>query len=1387
MTSIEKNESIKSVGIDQNNGLDNLKFIFIITTLNAIVSFIYIFIAIYFEFTIGLLACLILVSVDALILLAIRKKSIGSDLLTNLTAMLHLFVLIPVCYYSGGATSPVNVWLITAITSIFMTGHYKAKYFWGLVIILTQMFNIFFYTQGYSFPNDIKPEQRELFNLLLISGSIIYIVMTHFLIEKWKNYLSQKLTDAETDNSGLMRLNQQYKDIQSMVKAGAWELNVKTEETIWSDQIYDIYKIPIGTPTNIINGLSYYAPHERVKLQGLITDCIMKRQSFNEVFEFYDSEGIKKWVRSAGRPVLNDKNEVHKVLGTFQDVTLQMIKEKELELVIANISEGYWDWYIKNDYQYMSPRFWEILGYDYRDKKHHPSEWKKLIHPEDLEKALTSFDLHFKTNGQHPFSLDLRYLHEKGHYHWIKCEGKVVDWDKQDGAIRMVGTYRDIHQEKAVTHEAQLIKEAIEDFTIVSRTDLSGKIIYANNFFCQISKYEKEELLGNDHRLLNSGHHPKKFFEEIWKTILSNKTWRGEIKNKAKDGSFYWVDTTIIPITSVNGEIIQFLSFRYDISKRKESEEKLAESNASLDLALEGANLGIWDWDLRDDSVKFDKRWASMLGLDVNEIKMELATWESRVHPDDIKKCYDDIKAYMNGETSEYENIHRMLHHDGHWVYILDRGRFSDKDADGKPIRFSGTHFDVTELKVAEKNNIELMEKYFHSNQRLEAILNFSPVMVFECEIDNKWTMNFVNSYAEQITGYSSDELINNTTKAYGDLVYPEDQEEVERTIQKAIRDKEKYSLYYRIIHKNGNLRWVWEQGAKSSLTNTLSGVIVDVTERKRREEIAMLVSHVRARFIELAADKNKFFEYLLEKILILTSSEYGFIGEILEDKNGKYLKTFALTDISWNEETKKFYQNNAPSGLEFKNLNTLFGEVIKTGELLIANDALSHPKAGGLPSGHPALNRFLGVPITYNSKIFAMVGVANNKNDYRLEDVKFLKPFFDLVGEMIQSLRLTTELELQKKISLHNSKLASIGELAAGVGHEINNPLSIIKGNLEMLSKDIDNGKMEPQVLSSKITKSLKGVDRIANIVKGLRSFARADEALFSNLNISELITDTKDMLFEIFEKENIKMNFEVETELWVNGNRGRLQQVFVNILNNAKDALASSDIKRIDFKAYKRDQNIEISISDTGPGIPDHLREKIFDPFFTTKEIHKGTGIGLALVSSIIKEHEGTITLKSEHHHGACFVITLQSQKQAQSQEHVQLQEQAQVQVKAKGRILVVDDEEDLRQILQDILESHGLAVVTKENGQEALNYLTNHYAEVDFIISDMKMPIINGPEFARAVKDFNKYKGGFFFITGGVNVSLNDFSDLVNGVLTKPFNEEEIIRIIKKWVKQ
>ncbi len=147
-----------------------------------------------------------------------------------------------------------------------------------------------------------------------------------------------------------------------------------------------------------------------------------------------------------------------------------------------------------------------------------------------------------------------------------------------------------------------------------------------------------------------------------------------------------------------------------DVTERKERERELRELSERLRLAVEGADVGVWDWDLRTDEVRFDERWAEMLGHDRSEIAFELSEWEDRVHPDDVDEAWAALEAHFAGETEYYRCDHRMRSKSGEWVWIRDRGRVVERDEDGDPVRAVGIHIDVTEEKERERE----LERYRH-------------------------------------------------------------------------------------------------------------------------------------------------------------------------------------------------------------------------------------------------------------------------------------------------------------------------------------------------------------------------------------------------------------------------------------------------------------------------------------------------------------------------------------------------------------------------------------------------------------------------------------------------------------------------------------------------
>lgn len=239
-----------------------------------------------------------------------------------------------------------------------------------------------------------------------------------------------------------------------------------------------------------------------------------------------------------------------------------------------------------------------------------------------------------------------------------------------------------------------------------------------------------------------------------------------------------------------------------------------------LDLALEVSNLGIWDWYLDDNSFKFDRRWAEMLGLDYEKIDMELETWESRVHPDDLERCFADIKAYMDGETDFYENIHRMKHNDGHWVYILDRGRFSAWDEEGKPTRFTGTHFDITSS-----------ERY---RQKLGLFFDKSTIGFAFCDMDGR--ILEANPAYLNIVDYTLDEI---TKLSYWELT-PRKYEKDEELQLISLNNKKRYGPYRKeYIKKDGTLVPVELNGFIVEDYDGQKGIwstVQDISEKARLE-----------------------------------------------------------------------------------------------------------------------------------------------------------------------------------------------------------------------------------------------------------------------------------------------------------------------------------------------------------------------------------------------------------------------------------------------------------------------------------------------------------------------------------------------------------------------
>lgn len=298
------------------------------------------------------------------------------------------------------------------------------------------------------------------------------------------------------------------------------------------------------------------------------------------------------------------------------------------------------------------------------------------------------------------------------------------------------------------------------------------------------------------------------------------------------------------------------------------------------------------------------------------------------------------------------------------------------------------------------------------SDSRYRRIVEQASDVAYTADLEGNFT--YVNPTAEILTGYSKDELIG---MRFTQLILESWRDRVLQFYLDQSRDKvEETTLEFPMITKSGEEKWVEQKVALVTKNKEIAGfqsIVRDITERKIAEEellashhLLSAISRLQSKFI-VESDTRLVFEELLNEMLALTVSEYGFIGEVLQTDDGQpYLKTWSITNIAWNKETRKFYDENAPTGMEFRNLDTLFGAVMKTGEPVIANDPAHDPRRGGLPDGHPPLESFLGIPLYRGETMVGMAGIANRPGGYDDKLLQFIDPLLSTTSNLIEAWR---------------------------------------------------------------------------------------------------------------------------------------------------------------------------------------------------------------------------------------------------------------------------------------------------------------------------------------------------------------------------------------------
>ena len=376
-----------------------------------------------------------------------------------------------------------------------------------------------------------------------------------------------------------------------------------------------------------------------------------------------------------------------------------------------------------------------------------------------------------------------------------------------------------------------------------------------------------------------------------------------------------------------------------------------------------------------------------------------------------------------------------------------------------------------------------------------------------------------------------------------------------------------------------------------------------------------------------------------------------------------------------------------------------------------------------------------------------------------------------------------TLEVQIQERTHqlLEAGKLATMGNLLAGVAHELNSPLSVILGQVGLFSQTGVDPKARARVKDIG-----EAAERCVRIVRSFLTMARRHPPERGHVSLNHLLREAVELLSFELRIASIEIVYDLERDLplvWADGHQ--LKQVIVNLVTNARQAVQDSAPPRqlrLATRYDERHSSVGIEVADSGPGIPAELRARVFEPFFTTKPDGEGTGLGLALARGMVEGHGGTIEIESTPGEGARFIISLPLGAPPESQEESS-ELQAAGPVVGKS-ILVVDDEPAVASLLAEALSRDGYKVDMAANGAVALRMLGAR--DYDLIISDSGMPELNGRELYREIERREpRLSRRFVFVTGDIlNPRTRAFlAETGAPQLEKPFTVESVKRVVRR----
>jgi len=373
-----------------------------------------------------------------------------------------------------------------------------------------------------------------------------------------------------------------------------------------------------------------------------------------------------------------------------------------LEIAVEGAGLGTWEWDIVTGRTIFNARWAEILGYAVDEIAPHFDSWSKLIHPDDFPKVSAELEAHL-SGAKNVYQVEHRLLHRDGRWIWILAHGRVYARNDQGAPLRAAGIHKDITERKAAEAAVVLSREAYK-YTVELTTQIpwtarpDGSIIGIDPAWEVYTGLSTDSALSNDWLQAIHPDDRERMFSVWMHSVSTGEPYRVSNRLRRRDGEYRHCESRAQPQKNEAGEIIRWHGTTEDIHERTVAEQSLRASEARRALALEGAQLATWDWNIRTGEVLRDAPWFTMLGFEEDATTREAAFWNARVHPDDWNSIMQLWGAHCQDETAAFRAEYRIRHRSGEWRWILTHGRVVERDQEG-PTRACGINQDITERR----------------------------------------------------------------------------------------------------------------------------------------------------------------------------------------------------------------------------------------------------------------------------------------------------------------------------------------------------------------------------------------------------------------------------------------------------------------------------------------------------------------------------------------------------------------------------------------------------------------------------------------------------------------------------------------------------------------